>query len=150
MYLGFVVRILSLGFVFRIGPKPGLWAGSSADAESIQPRMPTPPSHPPPPSLAAKQQLQQLPPWRDSRKPAHPPPSSAAKAAAAAAAAAAVPSSLEGVAPSTFDIWQLLQKEAMEEEEEEVGVAPLQKKMYKEDELINMVKQQAVVQLQTS
>ena len=123
--------------------KPGLWAGSSADAESIQPRMPRQPSHPPQ-SSAAKQQ--EGPPWRDPRQPPHPPPSSAAKAAAAAAA----PSSMEGVAPSSFDVWQLLHPMEEEEEEEEVGVAPLQKKEQEEDELTSMVKQQVAVQLQTS
>jgi len=55
---------------------------------------------------------------------------------------------MEGVAPSSFDVWQLLHP--MEEEEEEVGVAPLQKKEQEEDELTSMVKQQVAVQLQTS
>lgn len=138
---------MSLGFVFRIGPKHGLWAGSSADADDIRrwinPQLPKPP--PPRMPIQPRQTIYPPPPlgpgW-PPHLPGHP-----------------VPSSMEGVAPSSSMrqpphpwkaflpscVWSLLDLN-----EEGCTEEPLQVKDEGEDMLTTLVKQQAMVQLQTS
>ena len=156
---------MSLGFVFRIGPKPGLWAGSSADADDIRrwmnPHLQLPKPPPPRMPIQPRQTIYPAPPLGlglGKHKPGHPLPRSPA-AAAATAAAAAAPSSMEGVAPSSSmrqpphpwkefapsSLWSLLDLD-----EEGCTEEPLQMKDEEENTLTPLIKQQAMVQLQTS